>query len=110
MKMDQRVLVDSFSYAEYVDTDRYNQPVYKSPVEVSNCRIDRNSVYSKQSNNTTVVADAVIFCYADGTVPFTDFKEQSKVVFDGKEHVIVKAVRVTNPYTSEAFAYELEVI
>lgn len=110
IKMDYRVLVDEFDYAEYIGVDRYNQPEYKAPVNISNCRIDRNSVYSKQANNTTVVANAVIYCYADGTTPFMDFKERAKVTFDGKEHIVTKVVYVTNPYNNQAFAYELEVI
>lgn len=110
LQMDESVLVDSFVYQEHDDIDAYGQPSYKAPKTIEKVRIDRSTVFSKDTNDTKIVATAVIFCYAGLTEPFLSFKEQSKVTFDGKEHVIKKVVYVTEPYSSGAFAYELEVM
>lgn len=110
VRMDKRVLVDRFEYLEYDGKNRYHQPTFKEPVTVANVRIDRNAVFSRDANEAKILANAVIFCYADHTEPFKDFKEQSKVVFDGKDHIIQRVIYVTNPYNDRPFAYELEVV
>lgn len=108
--IDTRLLVDNFDYFEFDGEDRYGQPQYKQAETISNVRIDRNSVFSRDTNDTKILASAVIFVYAEGSTPFKPFKEQSKITFDSKDHVLKKVVYVTNPYDSSAFAYELEVI
>lgn len=110
VKMDKRVLVDRFEYLEYDGKDRYHQPAFKELVTVTNVRIDRNTVFSRDANEAKVLANAVIFCYADHTTPFQEFKEQSKIIFDGKEHILQRVIYVTNPYNNKPFAYELEVL
>ena len=82
---------------------------YKEPVTIEMCRIDRNTVFSRDTNEDKVVADAVIFTYADHTEPFIEFREQSKVTYDNKAKFITKVVYVSEPYSNKPFAYELEV-
>lgn len=103
-------LVHSFSYEEYLDDDDYQKPIYAKPVEVSLCRIDNNVVYSRDKTQAQIVADAVIFCYADSTVNFRAFKEQSKVTFGGSNKIIKKVVEISDVATSRVWAYELEVL
>lgn len=108
--VDERLLVDSFEYAEYDGEDRYGQAKYKDSETIEQVRIDRNSVFSRDTNDTKILASAVIFVYASASQPFKAFKEQSKITFDGKDHTLKKVVYVTEPYDSTPFAYELEVI
>lgn len=108
--VDEKLLVDSFEYAEFDGNDRYGQPQFKEIESVKYVRIDRNSVFSRDTNDMKILASAVIFVYASASQPFKAFKEQSKITFDGKDHTLKKVVYVTAPYDSTAFAYELEVI
>lgn len=107
--VDERLLVDSVEYAEYDGDDRYG-PKYKASETIEKVRIDRNSVFSRDTNDTKILASAVIFVYASASIPFKAFKEQSKITFDGKDYTLKKVVYVTEPYDSTPFAYELEVI
>lgn len=106
----EEALVHSFGYAEFLSKDRNHQPKYKEPITVDNCRIDYETVYSRSSSEKQVVANAIIFCYVGYTTPLVEFKEQSKVTIHGKQFVIEKVVPITNPFNSDLFAYELEVI
>ncbi|OSH33849.1 hypothetical protein WZ211_0361 [Enterococcus faecalis] len=39
-----------------------------------------------------------------------DFKEQSLVIYDGKEHVITKIDTVIEAYSNNVYSYEIEVV
>lgn len=104
-------LVDSFVYHEYVSDDGdWGQAEYAEPVTIKHCRIDRGSAYSSSASGKQLLYNAVIFCYPDLTTPCPDFKEQSKLVYDGVEHVITKIDKVIGPYSSNVYCYELEVV
>lgn len=110
IRVDKRMLVDSFTYHELTSKDNKHQPTYADGVLVNFCRIDRtrSSYRSKEEDKSTIYA--VIFCYPGMTSPALDFKERAKVVFDGEEHIIQRIVTVTQPYSSDVFAYEIEVV
>lgn len=110
LTMDARLLVHSFDYSEYTGRDRYNQPTYAAKQTINNCRIDNTLVYARDGVTTTVTATAIIFCYAGLTSPWKDFKEQSKVEFQGKSSIINRVVPVSHIDSSDLFAYELEVV
>lgn len=110
LKVNPKMLVDEFVYEEYVEEGDWGEDSYKEPVTIKNVRIDRNAVYSRDKTQTQIVADSIIFCYASATSPFIDFKEQSKVTFDGKEYVIRKVVLNKEPFQNAIFSYELEVL
>lgn len=110
LKVDPKMLVDEFVYEEFESNDDWGETVYKEPVTVTNVRIDRNTVYSRDKTQTQIVADSIIFCYASATSPFIDFKEQSRVTFDGNEYVIKKVVLNKEPFQNAIFSYELEVL
>lgn len=105
------MLNESFSYQEYLGQDRYSEASYASPVNVNHVRIDRTSNYTAGVGGETLLWTAVIFVYptASKGVP-SDFKEKSKVIFDGKDHYINSVVENKHPYTGETFSYELEVV
>lgn len=107
--VDPRWLVDSFSYRKYVSPGR-NGPVYGDSQDITKCRISHKTVFSQDSSEKKIVADGKIYCYASATTPFIAFKEQSKVIIDGKERTITKAKRLKEPLADKAFSYELEFI
>lgn len=108
--MDERLLVDSFSYEEFLSEDRNHKPVYAPSEMIDKARIDRSNVFSSDSNEQKIIAIAVIFCYSGLTTNFKPFKERSRVFYDGTYKIIQKVVPVTQPYSNDIFAYELEVL
>ncbi|MEB5925420.1 minor capsid protein [Enterococcus faecalis] len=103
-------LVDSFIYREYLGEGDYNKPIYGEHAIIENCRIDRGSQYTFSSSGKQLFYHAVIFCYKDLTTPLPEFKEQSLVIYDGKEHVITKIEKISEAYSNTVYSYELEVI
>lgn len=108
--MDKALLIDSFTYEEYEGKDRYHNITYKEPIEIEHVRIDNSRVYSRDGNSVAVVAEGIIFCYAEHTTPFMMFKEKSRVVIDGREATIEKVVPISQPYSKDLFSIELEVL
>lgn len=109
-KPPKEFLVDDFMYREYLGEGDYNKPIYGDYVTIENSRIDRGTQYTFSSNGKQLLYNAVIFCYAGLTNPMPVFKEQSLVIFDGKEHKVISVDRVTEAYTDDTYSYELEVI
>lgn len=107
----KETLVHSCSYSEYTgEFDRWNNQLYGPQTIVEYCRIDETPVYSRNKEQKTITADAVIFCYAEHTTPFLAFKEQSKIVYNNRERIITKVITNAHPFKDEVFSYELEVI
>ncbi|OSH17481.1 hypothetical protein MGA447_2532 [Enterococcus faecalis] len=44
------------------------------------------------------------------TTPLPEFKEQSVVIYDDKEHVITKVDTVIEAYSNDVYSYEIEVV
>ena len=108
--MDPKVLVHEFEYSEYIGQDRYKQPEYGEPITIERVRVDESSVFSRDGDQKKILANAIIFLYNGLSSYFGPFKEQSKVVFNGKEYIIQKIVPVSEPYSKELFSIELEVL
>lgn len=107
----EELLVTSFVYSEYLGAHPVTQDgQYGEPQQITMARIDNSAVYSRDSNQTKVVADAVIFCYADYTTPYLAFKEQSEVVYRDKVYIIQKVVEVLDIDVDRVWSYELEVL
>lgn len=109
-KPPKEFLVDSFIYREYLGEGDWNKPEYGEEKTISFCRIDRGSQYTFSTNGKQLLYNAVVFCYKDLTTPLPEFKEQSLVIYDGKEHVITKIEKISEAYSNTVYSYELEVI
>lgn len=110
LKVPKSVLVDEFEYREYESIDRNKKPVYGEVQAIKFVRIDRQTVFSRDTNDSKILANAVIYCYADHTKPFVEFKERSLVTYDGKEYTLVKVIPIKHWALNKVWAYELEVI
>lgn len=110
LNVDPSWLIDSFEYFEFIKNDTMQKPIYKSSEIIENVRIDRNVVFSRDSKETKVLADGVIFCFASDTTPFVEFKEQSKVKYDGRDRIIKKVIPNYEPDSKVLWSYELEVL
>jgi len=103
-------LIDSFLYAEYVGTDKWTKPVFNDPTTIKGCRIDNETVFSSSTGGKTIAYNALIFCYTGITNPLPVFKEQSKVNFDGNDHIILRVIPLKEAFNAFIYGYELEVI
>ena len=109
LTVDPAWLIHSFDYHEYYKRDSFREVEYKEPVEVTKVRIDQSRTFTQSKTDADINIKAVIFCFASDTAPFMSFKEQSKVVFDGREYIITKVIPQYEPHRNELWSYELEV-
>lgn len=105
-----KFLVDSFQYKEPIGRNDWNEPIYADAIEVENCRIDREAVYTSRASGRELLYNAVIFCYSGLTEPMPDFETEGIVIFDGKEQRINKVIPVKEPYYDRIYSYEIEVL
>lgn len=101
--------IDDFIYEEFIK-DGWNGAGYEPPIIIKNARIDRGSEYSSSASGKQLLYNSLIFCYEGITTPIPTFKEQSKIVFDGKEHIITKVIPIYEAYDKVIYSYELEVV
>lgn len=106
----RQMLVDSFIYEEFQGKGRDHNPKYADPVTIEMARIDRQKTYGENSQEAAIRSNATIYTFAPLTTPFLDFKEQSRVRFDGREYVVVEVRKLKHWYLNEVMAYELDVM
>lgn len=109
-KPPSRFLIDSFKYKEPIGRNDWDEPIFAEAVEIENCRIDREAVYTSNTAGRQLIFNGLIFCYSGLTKPMPDFKTEGIVEYDGEEHVIKKVVPVKEAYEDKIYSYELEVL
>jgi len=102
--------VDSFVYKEYTGTNNYSEPIYKDPITIEHCRIDRGAAYTSTTSGKQLLYNAVVFCYEGMTTPLIAFTTQSVISYDGIDHVITKVIPIHEAYSTTIYSYELEVV
>lgn len=110
MTLPKQWLIHSITYEEYEGIDDWDNPSYADPVEIKRVRLDDSTVFSRDSNQNKVLADAIIFVDAKHSNPIKDFKERSKILFNDKEYVLKKVIPCYYPTKNKIRHYELEVI
>lgn len=104
-------LIHTITYEEFTSNkDDWGNPVYQAPVTVECVRIDESTVFSRDTTQKKIVAEAVIFVDAVNSSALPKFKEQSVITFNGKRHVLQKVVPCYYPNQNKVHHYELEVI
>lgn len=104
-------LIHEIVYEGYTGKkDSWGNPKYDNPITIKHVRFDDSTVFSRDNTQTKVLANAVIFVDAVNSIPIIDFKEQSKVTFNGKEYIIQKVVPCYHPTDNSVHHWELEVI
>lgn len=105
------MLIHEIQYREYGGLDDFGNDNYKPPLTIKHVRVDESTVFSRDNTQTKVLANAVIFIDKVYSSPLpTEFKEQSKIVFNGREMVLQKVLPIYQPYSNEVRHWELEVI
>lgn len=102
--------IDSFEYKEKVGENKYSEPIYDEPILIEHCKIDRGTKYTSTTSGKQLLYNAVVFCYEDITTPLPEFKVQSVLVFDGRDHVVTNAIPIYEAFEKIIYSYELEVV
>jgi hypothetical protein len=104
-------LIHTIEYKAFTgQKDDWGKPVYAVPVTINFVRVDESRVFSRDTTQTKIVANAVIFVDTVNSNPIPLFKEESKITFKGKEMTLKKIVPCYHPRKDELRHYELEVI
>ncbi|GDZ85375.1 putative minor capsid protein [Leuconostoc citreum] len=94
------------------EKDRYGKQKTIDTI-INNCVFQKETIYTGTGNSREVVANAVLFIYADVSTPLLKFDKNSqgnKIVFDGVEYTIKRIVENRNPMSNDVWNYELEVL
>lgn len=108
-KPPKKFCVDSFEYKGFIK-DGWNGAEYQDSVLIEHCRIDRTAQYTSQTTGKQLLYNAVVFCYEGITTPLPEFKTESILVFDGKEHKVTDVIPIHEAYSPTIYSYELEVV
>ena len=110
MKPPIEFLIHSIEYVDRIGEDDWQKPVYAEPVVIEKVRVDEGSQYSTTGEGKQLLYNGLIFIYAGLSSPIVDFKEESKIRFNGKEMTITSVIPVYEPYANKLYSVELEVI
>lgn len=94
------------------EKDRYGKQKVVDTV-IDNCIVQLETVYSGTNNNRQVVANGVVFLYANITMPFVTFDKNSqgnKIIYEDVEYTLQRIIDNRDPFSNEVWSYELEVL
>jgi len=111
LRVNHKLLNQSFDYYEFEKEDVWAATTYKDPVTVKHVRIDEApETVVIASDVPRVVCRAVAFAYASDTTPFLEFKRRAKVVTKNGEYIINKVVKINEPSQDKLWSVELELV
>lgn len=94
-------------------TDMWGNQKQDDPVTIQNCVVQMQTEYSGTNSNRTLLANGVVFLYADVSTPFPTLTKdnlQSKIDYEGKTYTVNTIDELKQPMSDELFAYKLEVL
>jgi len=105
-------LIHSVLYKEKLnEKDDYGNLKHADPIEIEYVRYDPTTVFSRDSTQSKIVAEGVIFVDAVNSSPLPElFVEESTIVFEGRELTLKKIIPCYYPNENRIHHYELEVI
>lgn len=109
-------LIHDLIYTEKPVDDGWGNPINPEQITINHVRYDETTVFSRDSTQTKVLAEGIIFVDAINSKPLVNFKEESNitVLLDGnvikKDLVIKKVIPCYYPTKKAVHHYELEVI
>ena len=106
----KRWLIHSIEYEEYLGKDDWDNDKYANPIIINHVRFDNKTVFSRDSTQNKILAEAIVFVDARHSKPLPEFKERSKITFNGRTYTLKKIVDCYYPHKNEVRHYELEVI
>src|SRR5690625_4907033 len=108
----KRWLIHTITYEEKLPgKDSYGNPVFADPVTIKHVRVDDTTVFSRDTTDTKILANAIIFVDSTYSTSIPEkFVEESKITFNSNSYVIKKVVDCYYPTKNKIRHYELEVI
>lgn len=106
----KRWLIHDMIYIEKAEDDGWGNPIEPDPINIKHVRYDETTVFSRDTTQTKVLADGIVFVDAVNSKPIVDFKEESTVKINDKELTIKKVIPCYYPTRKAIHHYELEVI
>lgn len=94
------------------ELDKYGKQKTEK-VEVEHVLVQVQTIYSGDSNNRRITANAIVFLFAKISNPLPKLDRDNvgnKLIFEGKEYTITNIVDNREPYSNDVYSYELEVI
>lgn len=94
------------------ELDKYGKQKTEK-VEVENVLVQPQTIYSGDSNNRKITANAIVFLFVKISNPLPRLDRDSvgnKLIFEGKEYTITNIVDNREPYSNDVYSYELEVL
>lgn len=110
LSLPKRWLIHDIEYKEYKGVDNWDNPIYRDEVTINNVRFDDSTVFSRDSSQNKIVAEAVIFVDIKNSNPIPKFVERSKIIFNNREYTLEKVIPLYYPTKNKIRHYELEVI
>lgn len=95
------------------ETDNWGKPIFKDIQNINNCVVQPQTVYSGTNNNRQIVANAIVYFFANITDPYPKLSPDnvgSKIIFEGKEYTITQIIDNRHPFSNDPWSYELEVL
>lgn len=95
------------------ELDDWGKIKYSEPMDIESCVVQPQTIYSGDSNNRKIVANAIVFFYAQITTPMPKLDRDSvgsKLIFEGKEYTINNIVDNRDPFGNDVWSYELEIL
>lgn len=104
-------LIHSIIYKGILEEkDDYGNPQYGDSILINYVRYDPTVVFSRDNTQNKIVADGVIFVDTVNSTPLPNFKEESTIIFEGRELTLKKVMPCYHPTKNTIHHYELEVI
>lgn len=91
--------------------DSYGNPLFADPVTINHVRFDDSTVFSRDTTDTKILANAIIFVDSKYSTNIPEkFVEESKITFNSKSYVLKKVIDCYYPTKNKVHHWELEVI
>ena len=97
-------------YEKQSGRDEWGNPKHDVAIEVKNVRFDAASTFSRSVGEDNISINGVVFVDCKHSSPIPNFKDNSKITFNGRDMVIHKVIPCYHPESSEIHHYELDVV
>lgn len=105
-------LIHEIKYEEYTgNRDSYGNLIYADPVIIKHVRFDDETVFSRDTTDTKIVANAIVFVDTRHSTNLPEkFVEESKITFRDDVFTLKKVIESYHPTKNKVRHYELEVV
>ena len=93
-------------------TDDWGKDEY-TKIPITNCVVQPQTIYSGDSNSRSIVANAIVYFYANVTTPMPTLNRNhvgSVITFEGQDFTITQIVDNRDPFSNDIWSYEVEVL